>query len=151
MEEEKKVTISKDLFESLQKRVEKQEKDIKVLMQTTDRKRMSLYWQRHKEDIPTIIKVRKIDKKVVLGWRTVKNEVYKDALTQKWIEKQDVEVLYEDSSKEEMSLLDFNRRFEYIKCKRLGVVTNDKTGSTAFKLARLDNGNEITIADQFVN
>lgn len=155
IEKKETVEISKELFEDLKGRLDKQEKDIKQLLQVADRKRMSLWYQRHKEDTPPLIKLRTLEvdgtKKIVVGWRTVTDEVYKDSATNRWIERQEIEVMFEDNTVQKIPLVDFNRRFEYVECKRLGTITDDKTGELLFKLSRLSDGKEYQIGAQFVN
>ena len=111
---------------------------------------MALVYQRQPEKLEKIIKLREIDGKVIIGWRTIEDKVEKNPTTGRWVESQKVEVLYEDGKGEKMSLVNFNRRFIHVNCKRIGVVT-DENGNTAYKLKRIDNGKEYTIGSQFVN
>lgn len=152
------VKVSKSLLEGLQKRLDERDKTINMLMEVSDKKRLALWASRHKEELPPIIKARAMeytDKqgekqlKIILGWRTIKDDVYKDALTGRWIERQEVELIYDDGTKEKMQLTDFNRRFVHIQCKRLSVT--DKDGDIAFTLERLDNGEQIVVGATFVN
>ena len=91
-----------------------------------------------------------VDGKVIVGWRTTKDEVYQDSASKKWIENQLVELLFEDDTVKEMHQTDFNRVYESVTCKKMGEIT-DNHGNLALKLVRLDNNKEYTVGVQFVN
>ncbi|GAI12670.1 unnamed protein product, partial [marine sediment metagenome] len=77
LKSEEAVTIPKILLESLQKR-------LGILEQIADKKQLAAYLARHKEEMPGIVKLRMIDDKVILGWKTIRDEVFEDAITRKW-------------------------------------------------------------------
>lgn len=145
------VVVSKEAFERLQKELEQLRKDRDILMAAADKKALANYYMRHQADIPKIVKLRMIDGKLILGWRTVKDEVYKDPITQRWREEQIVEVLFEDGTKKQYPLVEFNRLYTHIEAKRIGVIQNEQTGDLAFRVVRLDNGQELTIGAKYVN
>ncbi|NIA04112.1 MAG: hypothetical protein GWP09_02060 [Nitrospiraceae bacterium] len=149
-EEDNKIEVKKSFLEELQNQIQSLKRKTEILEQAADKKSLALAYERQPESLPTIIRLRTMNDKVVIGWRTTKDIVEQNPATGKWIELQKVEVLYEDGGAKEMYLVDFNRHFKHVKCKRLAVVT-DENGNTAYKLKRLDNGKEYTIGSQFVN
>lgn len=140
-----------DAIKTLSSELQKARDDIELLKTIADKKQLSLFYQRNREKLPTIICLRTIGGKVLTGWEMTKNEVYMDNTTKRWFEDQVVKVYYEDGSSEKMSLLDFNRKYVLVKCIRSGIITDEATGTVSFKLVRQDNNKEYTIPDQFVN
>ena len=135
------VTIPKDTFDRMLK-------DISMLKETADRRRMALYQHRHKEDQLPIVCLREINSKVVLGWRMTKNEMYFSTEKNRWVENQTVEVLYDGGETEEMSYRGF-LNYTKIPCEKIGTIEED--GQVALKLRRKDNLQEYTVGVQFVN
>ena len=150
-EEEKGVVVSKEFLENLKKEIDQLRRDRDILMAAADKKALANYFARHQEDVPKIVKLRMIDGKLILGWRTVKDEVYKDPITQRWKEEQIVEVLFEDGTKKQYPLLEFNRLYTHIPARRIGIIEDERTGELAFKVVREDNGQELTIGARYVN
>lgn len=157
-QQEEKVPVSRKFLKDIRETLEKQQSDISFLKSVADRKSVALYHQRHKDAIPTVIRVRTMDvrgekdvvtTKVIIGWKTLEDDVWQDGA--RWKEKQTVELLYQDETSQKMSLVDFNRRFKHIKCTKVGTTTDEATGMIAFKLVRQDNGGEISINATFVN
>jgi len=158
--ENEKIEISKSELAEIYKRLDSLAADNEFLKSVADKKAVALYYQRHKEVIPPRVNIRALDvanekgemvEKVILGWRTVENEVWKDPQTGAWREKQTVELLMEDKSVVKMDLLNYVRQFKYIPCERTAVIKDEVTGEQAFKLRRLDNGKEYIIGVLFVN
>ena len=162
-EEKKKVSVTLAFLKGLKKQLESQKEDISILKQVADKKAMARYYARNREKLPPVVGLRALlrekevkgkrvkEELIVVGWRTTKNDVFKDVRSQKWVEIQEIEVLYENGETEEMSLRDFNRRFIKIPCNRIGVITDEVTDEIAFKLARQDNGKEYVVGVQYVN
>ena len=165
--QEETVPVSKKFLEEIQKTLKEQQKDIGLLKSVADKKALALYHQRHKKDIPSIIKIRvmdvevvdaenpkikKIEEKVVMGWGKMKQDDVFDMGNNRWREIQIVNLVYQDgTSSGDMKLVDFNRRFRHIECQKIGVITNEETGELFYKLARKDTGEELTIGATFVN
>ncbi len=143
----------KETLKGLLQRIDSQQKDINILMQSADKRALARYYGRHREDLPPIVRLRTIDGKLILGW-TMKEDKgsYQIPGTGKWTESQTITVIYQGGTKEDMALMDFERRYEkIIKAKRIGVIIDDRTKKEALKLQRLDNGEEITIGVDYVN
>ena len=153
------VKIDKNQFNRLLEDMEEMKKTNEMLMETADKRAVARYHSRHQTKLPKTVKIRilpieekgKLIRKVIMGWRTVKDEVYKVPGTMNWREDQVIELIFEDGTKKEISLLDFNRVYEHIICKRIGVIEDEGTGLVSFKLIREDNGKEITIGSAYVN
>jgi len=147
-EEEVKETLKMLLGE-----IKELKKDRDILMQSADKRALARYYSRHKEDLPPIVRLRTIRGKLIMGWKMIEDKgSYQIPGTGKWTESQTIEVIYQDGTSEQMAELEFEQRYEKsVKAKRIGVITDDRTKQEALKLARLDNGEEITIGVQFVN
>ncbi len=148
---EETVNIPRTFFEDLKVQIQELKRSNDMLLSVADKKAIALYFQRNQQDLPKEVKLRILGGKVIVGWRTTRDEVYQDPVTRVWREYQDVELVFEDGTTLSTSLMDFNRKYTYVVCKRTGIVTNEETGDQAFKLVRLDNGQEYTIGSQFIN
>lgn len=143
----------KETLKTLLGEIDNLKKDRDILMQSADKRALARYYTRHREDLPPIVKLRTIDGKLVVGWRMIEDKgSYQIPGTGKWTEYQLIEVIYQDGTSEKMQEMEFERRYEKnVKAKRIGIVLDDKTKQEALKVARLDNGEELTIGVQFVN
>jgi len=162
---EGKVAVKKDFLKRLQETMARQEKQIGMLTEIADKKNLAKWKVKNKEKLPTEVRIRCMNvyekdektgeenpvKKAIVGWRTTRNEVMFDPVARKGYEDQRVEVLFEDGTKKEMKLLEFNNAFEYIKCQRIGQEVDDMTGQVAYRLQRMDNGEILTIGVAYVN
>lgn len=159
---EEKIEVTKKFLEEIQRTIQAQQKDIGFLKSVADAKAVALWHQRHKSEIPPIIKIRvmdvmnketgKTEEKVIVGWGQMRENRVWEGDNRKWLAVQTLELLYQDGSTSGViSLTEFNRRFRHIQCQRTGVITDDKTGELFFKLVRQDTGEELTINATFVN
>ena len=155
---EETITISKSVLENLQADMKKLKNDRDILMATADTKAMAHYYAKNKEAMASVVRLRtfgvmdnnELVRKVVIGWRTIKNEVYQVPGTQAWREDQVIELIFEDKTKKEVPLLDFYRGYEYIESKVISSSTDELTKEVALKVVR-DNGEELEIGEKFVN
>lgn len=161
------------LLKPFMERIEKLEKDNVMLLNATDRGRLENERKKTKKQPTPIVKITTYNGKIVAGWRMFLDEVYKDS-DGGWHEKQIYEVIYEDDSKDTVSLVDFFRKrvkisAEVIKRNILNQEEMDeeevKTRQENFKLRIIDEfkdardrkafkdliGKEITIGGEFVN
>jgi hypothetical protein len=129
--------------------VKQQAKDIELLKSVADKKALSQYYLRNQGKIPLKVKLRIINDKVIVGWRTVKDVSEFDNQSRRFIVDQRVELVNEDATKEEMSLIDFNRHYTYIECEQIG---KEETGNALIlKLKNLENGKIYKVDVRFVN
>ena len=149
--EEEMIKMPKAELENFKKELNDMREMQKVLMSISDKKALALYHQRNKEKLPSEVGLRMLNGKIITGWRTKEDlGAYKEPLSQRWIEKQTIELLFEDKTTLELELQDFNRKYEMVTCKKVGEI-RDEVGNVALKLVRLDNGQEYTVGVQFVN
>lgn len=139
------------LIEAQSEELAKLKKQNEMLLEVADSKQLANYYSRNQVKIASVVKLRAINDKVIVGWRTIKDEVDKDPVTGRWYETQVVEVIFEDSSSEQFHLLDFSRKYTYIPAKVLSNTVSSETGATELKVKREDNGREITIDSRYVN
>ena len=135
--------------EQLMETVKAQAADIALLKTIADKKALALYYQRNKGKIPLHMKLRKLNGKVIVGWRTLTDEVDYDPITRRAREDQTLEVAFEDGTKAKMTLVDFNRHFSYVECEKIG--SEEENGKVILKLKRLDTGQEYKVNIRFVN
>jgi len=120
-----------------------------LLLQVADKKQLAIYYQRHQQKVPPVVKLRTIDGKVIIGWRTIKDEVYQDPVTMRWTEKQIIEVIFEDGKTQQLALMDYVRLYRHIEAKVISTLT-DIDGKIAFKV-QTNDGREYVIGAEFVN
>lgn len=146
------VTVSKDQLAMFMNKLSKLEKDNEMLKQVADKTRMATYAAQNKEKMPVIVRLRSFEGKVVVGWRTMKNECYKNAQG-KWVEDQTVILMFEDgTSTKEIPLLYWIKNYQsHIEAKVISTTQEQDTGETIYKIVRLDNEEEYTIAAKYLN
>lgn len=153
-----------DVMKRMMEEIATLKKNNEMLIQVADKRAMSIYFQRNQEKIPSRVMIRTmmtLDKtdpekkrmveKVIIGWRTTKDEVFQEPSMMRWIENQRVELLYEDGTSEEMYLRNFNRLYKQVEAEVKQKIVDEATGSVVLEVARLDNGNEYSIGVVFLN
>ena len=146
---EDKVMVDKKALKHLQDEIKSLQEMKEMFFAVADKKAMSRYLASKRGKLPALVKVRHIRGKVIVGWETIENEVWKDE-NDRWHEKQYVKIIFEDGTARQMSLREFNRDFRYYQCQRIGTET-DEEGNVKYKLKRLDNGEVYSLPVQFVN
>lgn len=153
--EEKKEKKPKDdvleLIKKLEDKIAEATKTNAMLLEVADEKKLANYYARNAGSIPKVVRLREINGNVIIGWKTIVDEVSTDPATGRWYENQQVEVLFEDGSTRQMHLLEFNRAFGYIKANVISTMVDQSTQSTALKVKRIDNGKEYDISITFIN
>ena len=160
MSEEKKeeITISKESLESFKKELDALKKNNELLMQVADKKSLARYYSRHKEELPSVVKLNlwsgedkdgKRYTKVIMGWRLIEDIVEEDPVSRKWRETQTMELLLEDKTTVKVPYATFTRRFTQTPAKVIGNIEED--GKVALKVVREDNGKEYLIGVAYVN
>ena len=136
------ITIPKDTFDRMVK-------DIDMLKSTADSKRMAVYQTRHKGEQVPVVNLREMNGKVIMGWRTVKNDVHFNTAKRVWVEDQTIELLFEDGSSDTVSYKDFVNNYQSVSCEQIG--SSEEGGDVALKLRRKDNGKEYLVGVKYVN
>lgn len=140
-------------------RVDVLEKENKLLKSVADNGRMENVLKKTRKQPTPIVDVTMFDDKVVIGWKSFIDDVYKDS-DGVWHEKQIYQIFFEDETKKEIPLLDFFRKRSKVPAKVLKrIVLNEeemadsdiKIREEDFKLLLLDEDREITINGAFVN
>jgi hypothetical protein len=145
------ITLPKDQLENLIKQMEEMKKTNSMLLEVADKKALSRFYSNNKTELPSIIRLRTIDGKVVVGWRSISNAVRQNPLTGVWNEDQRTELIFEDGTRKEMQMLEFESEKVMINTTRIGEIRNEETKQLALKLRRTDNGQELVISVEFVN
>lgn len=149
--QEDKVLVPKSFLEDLQKDIEGLKKDRNILLQVADKRQMAHYYERNKEKLPSVVKLRMMRDKVIVGWRTVEDEVHIDPTSHKEIARQIIQVIYEDGTDEKFNLLDYVRNHTFVKAKVLSQTKEEGTDKLALKVERIDNGKIYNIGVEYVN
>lgn len=145
------VTITLSDLDSFKKEIAEIKRQNAMLLEVADKGRVNNYFDRHKADNRSIVRVRTIDGKIITSWDNMaRNDVYRDAQTLAWKEDQSVSINFEDGTKEVYGLLDFNRRFNYLYYYVVGREKQDD-GTDKYSLVSKVGGKELIINSKFVN
>lgn len=144
----KTVELSQETFEELMKSVAELKTLQDAMLAVEDKNKViEIDRLRNNNQLVKRVKLREVNGLLVIGWRTVKNEVYMQ--DGRLIEDQVIEVWFEGGEKKEIRLREWAampvyKPFEVIKESR------DTTGATYFTVKK-DDGQELEIATSFVN
>jgi hypothetical protein len=146
--------IPQDVYSQLQGQINDLKGENKtlndLLLQVADKKQLALYYQRNKDKVPPVVKLRTIDGKVIVGWRTLVDKVDQDPVTLRWREKQTIEVLYEDGSSQQFALMDYVKLYKHIEADVISTINDSETGKVVLK-TRTRDGREYVIGVEYVN
>jgi hypothetical protein len=143
------VTLSQEAFDALMGRLTSLEKTSDLVLQVQDSNKIKKIEEMRREGkLVKSVKLRRMDGKLVLAWRTIENDVYKDEAG-RYIEKQTLELTFEDDSKESVSLRKWASVAEYVPFEVIGENRN-ANGDIFFKVQGAD-GKELEIDINFVN
>jgi hypothetical protein len=149
--EEGVVKIDKAQLDQLLKGMSELKEQNQMLIAIADKRQLGSYMARNRKKLPSTVHLREIDGKVVVGWRSVSDYVGKNPLTGVWQENQQTELVFEDGSKLQMFVKEFEQKKILIPCKCTGKIVDETSDNIAYKLTRNDNGKEYTIDVKFVN
>lgn len=111
---EEQVTLSTEAFNALMKRLSDLESTQNLVLQVQDKNKIAKIDElRRAGKLVKSVKIRKYAGKFIVGWKTLEDEVYKDEQG-RLIEKQTVELWYEDGSKSKMSMRQWAGAPEYV-------------------------------------
>lgn len=142
------VAVPKATFDKLLSTLEKQGKDIEVLREAADKGRLTHVEQmRNKGKLVKNAFLSKMDGKIILGWRAVKDQVYFE--DNKLVENQIIEVIFADQSNKQVSLRQFNTLVEKVKGE---VIKESKEldGAIYFTLL-MEDGEKHEVNIKFIN
>jgi hypothetical protein len=150
-EDKKPVSISPEQLQEVLDRLRAVESDRDMLLQVADKKQLSIFYQRNRGKIPSKVMLRTMDDKVIISWRTVTDDVYQEPGTMRWVEKQIIELTFEDKSKKEINLKDYVRLYKQVEATIKAKTANEETGDLVLKVVRTDNLKEYDIDVRFIN
>jgi len=150
-----KVMIEKSFLEDIRKTMDELKADNAMLKQVADKSRMSDFYTRNKGKMPEQYKLRMIGvsennkevKKVILGWKMIKDDVYIDG--PRVVENQVIMLVLEDGTQKELSYRDWVRLYETVICSKIGE-RSDENGLVV-KLQRNDTQQTFEVDVRFVN
>ena len=144
-EKDETTVVNKKALENLIKKVE-------MLEAVADVGRVARWQQQHQVALPKIVRITKFKDKYVLAWRLISNEVYKDPVTRAWHENQQMEVIYEDNTKEVFPYQTFMTSCEKVDAQILqSTVDSDGRRTLTVQLNPPEEPRKLTIDSVFVN
>ena len=143
------ISVKKSVLDSILLKQEEQEKELKVLREVADKSRLHWFEEKTKGVKVRVVKLTTFKGLVILGWKTVIDEVFQDA-NGVWQEKQILEIHLEDGEKTSLNYIDFVRRTEKIPAEIISKETNEEQGTETLKV-KTKAGKEYKIGIQFVN
>lgn len=147
------IEVSKKDYKRMADKIKDLEQKQSVLLETADKKSMARYMRRHSKDQPKIVKLRRLNGKTVIGWKTEQNEVGKDE-NNRWYEKQVIKVFFANGSSRLIPYQTWIDSFSKFPCKRLGVRHDEEEDTVYLKLESLDEemaGETYEVESKFVN
>lgn len=148
------------ILKEIQEELAKLKKDNELLLQIADKKALGLYYSKHQKRLPGRLNYRvmpvskddgTIEKKMVVAWKTLKDEVYRDAKTNRWVEDQVVKLIFEDGTSLDMPLMNWYRQYELKPATVISKSTNETTGMVSLKIKRDEDGKEVELNVLYVN
>lgn len=151
---EKLVQVKESDLNRLLEQLDKQAKDIDLLYKASDKTLLSKALGTGNESLIKTVKISfwEDNKQLVVGWKLTKN--VSEIVLGKWVEDQQVLVIFENGDQQTVSLLEFYRR-----ClkKKVGEIikrsteTDNEGGSVLMLTVKFDDGKELKIDSTFVN
>lgn len=136
-------------------RLERENQELKeaknMLLEVADKTQLAGYYSRNEKKLPTEVKIKTIDGKIVIGTKTILDSVEKDPVTMRWTEKQIIEVLFSDGTSGQYYYADFSRRYVLKDAVVLQKMVDEETQSTTLKVRIKDTGEELVIGTTFIN
>lgn len=150
---EGKVLVDKATLDSILERLEKtedMEKKIQMLTEVADSRNMAKWMDRNRVALSKECTLTTYKGKVVLAWKMVTNEVYKNQFGA-WQENQTIEFILEDDTRVIVpyNVLGDSMQTPKIKATVLSSTTDEKNNVT-WKV-KAENGNTYNVGVQFVN
>lgn len=150
-ENKSEIELMKEQLALLSKKLEETEKTNSMLIEIADSKAKAHYYDKHKEKLPTDMRVRTYGDKLIVGWKSVVDDVDRDFVTGRYMEKQEVMLFFKDGSSKQVPLIVFERHYKPVNCRLLSILSSEVDNTISYKLKRYDNGEEFEIGASFVN
>lgn len=148
------IVIDKSDFEKLISTITEQNKKIDVLFQAADKNRLArAYAGADGESLIKTVKVSKFsdNDKLIVGWKLTSNQ--SEIINNRWIEKQDTMLVFEDGTTLEIPLLDFYRKIVKEKAEIVSRVRKEDNRGKEIQILKLrfKDGKELEIDSAFIN
>lgn len=141
--EQKTITIPTDTYEKILGRLER-------LEVAASKARLAYYDERHRTESPKVICLRSFEGRIVVGWEDMKdNIVEKDPNTGVWVERQTVDLIFEDEKKKKVPYQTWVKHYELVPFEVKKKII-DENEMTIYTLVDKD-GHEVTVAATFIN
>lgn len=155
---EKQISALTEMVAEMAKKDAQKDEQIKMLISIADEGRKERFNSKLKSKIIPRVKVTKLNGKIVVGSRTIIDEVYKD-LSDKgnWVEKQIHCYTLDDGSTVDLALPQYNRTYEKVEADVVKIAeVPEKEGPDGEKFYRytvklLEDGRELELDYQFIN
>lgn len=144
------VEVDKAKLDELLTRLDKLEKDNEMLVSTADRARVARYNDLNASPAAHTYRVRTFKGQIVVGWRSILDEMFQDSHGL-WHERQQVEIVLEDGQTFQLPFLESERLTKLITSH---VVTETRTEDghvVTILTLRLPNGRDVKIDSTYVN
>jgi hypothetical protein len=149
----KSISVPLEQWTKILETIETQKGQIATLYGAADRARLNAVEGKSAKPLERYVMLRTyvVDgvKKVVAAWRMVKDEVFKGA-NGAWVENQIVELIFEDDTRIQVSLVDFSRKTQEKLRARIVKRATDEDGRETLTLLG-DDGKERVLDVAFVN
>ena len=152
VEEEKKdtVEVSKDFLNDLKNEMKSLKENQSMLLEVADKTQLSKFYSRNQKKLPSIVLLRMLENKVIIGWGKMKdNDVYEESRG-KIVEAQTVDLVLEGGDIKTLSYKNYIRQYTTQKAKVISTTENEN-GDIILKTERIDNGKQYDINIKFVN
>lgn len=150
-QKEETVTISKSDFDNIMGRLDKNHETIDLLLKVADKAALSKVMNQSGESLVRTYSVSTLDGKIIVGWKMTKNIA--ELINGRLIEDQQVAIMFEDGTSQEITLLDFYRKIHKIKGEMTGKETKTDSFGKEFSIIHIsfDDGKKLSIDSRFVN
>ena len=143
------VVLSTEAFNALMKRLGDLETTQQQMFSVQDKDKIGkIEAMRRAGKLVKSVKIRKYAGKYIIGWKTIQDEVYKDEQG-RLVEKQTVELWYDDDTKSEMSMRQWANAPEYVAFE-VTKESKDADGNLFFSCVAPD-GKTIELNANFIN
>lgn len=144
------VEVDKTKLDDLLGRLERLEKDNKMLVETADKARVARYNDLTAAPVAHTYRVRMFKGQAVVGWRSVLDEMFQDGHGM-WHERQQVEIVTENGEKFTLPFLE-SERLTKVTTNHVATETKTEDGQAVTILTlTLPDGRDIKINQTYVN
>ena len=145
----KNIVLTQEQFDKLIADRKEQDVKIEMLMRMADKGRLEKENAKNAPIPGKSIKLSKYQGKIVLSWAMLRNDVFKDPVTNAWREFQVIKMSFDDDTTQELDYLSFVKFIEKVKAT---VVSKQKDIETGIEILKVEcEGKEYTIDAKFAN